>query len=252
MIGGRGTNTERSAFRRPAFVFAAGLVALCLVATVVLVLAPSQRRALTPAPVPSPPGRVATTAAARGVGEKGSPGSCQALPVASQAVPTVTPATRWVRLGVMDEPSAPRSVGPERVSDGMGHCFAHTPMGALYAAANVLAAFTAAPEARVISSLAAATASKASALAAARVGYNPTLQAQVRANPAISAFSFQSYSPAESDVNIVLSVPSGAQAVVDLSMVWQDGDWRFVVPPGGQLQGAAVTSLDGYVVWGQA
>ena len=241
--------TESSAFHRPAFLIAAAMLVLCAVAALVLVLSGGSRRSLWAAPAAASSSSAPPSAVTAGAGEVAS--VCQALPVASEAVPTVTPSVRWVRLGVMEVPSAPSSVGPEVVSDGVGRCFAHSPMGALYAGANVLGSLTAAPQARVISALGAGTSEKAPALAGARVGYNPTLQQELQGTPSISGFSFQSYSPAQADVDIVLSVPSGSQLVIDLSLVWQDGDWRFVIPPGGDLEAAALSSLNDYVAWGQ-
>jgi hypothetical protein len=149
----------------------------------------------------------------------------------------------------MAVPSAPQTLGPERQADGVGECFAHNPLGALYAAVNVLGAFSAVPQVTAISALAADTASKAPAIAGAKVGYNPTLQQALGGTPLVVGFSFESYSGEQADVDVVLSLASGTQPVIELSLLWQNNDWRFVVPPGGDLIASQASDLDGYVPW---
>jgi hypothetical protein len=36
------------------------------------------------------------------------------------------------------------------------------------------------------------------------------------------------------------------------SMLWQNRDWRLVIPPSQQLASAAVTSMDNFVSWAVA
>ena len=53
------------------------------------------------------------------------------------------------------------------------------------------------------------------------------------------AFRLLSWTPAAADVD-VLAAADGQDAVVGLRVLWQDGDWRLVAPPGGNLAAAAV------------
>ena len=94
------------------------------------------------------------------------------------------------------------------------------------------------------------TPERTAAIAGAKVGYNPDLQQALGGTPSISGFSFVSYSPEQADVNVDLSLSSGEEPVIELSLLWQDGDWRFVVPPGGNLIGTESESSVGSVAWG--
>jgi len=61
------------------------------------------------------------------------------LPAGAQTVPTVAPLARWELVGSMAAPAAPASIGPQRVLSGVRVCFAHSPLGALYAAVSLWA-----------------------------------------------------------------------------------------------------------------
>lgn len=247
----RGVDIEQSPLRQRGFVAAAGFVSLIAVCGTLLAVArllggggtrPAMRAA-RPAAVMSMPTPAAPT--------PGPPGACRAMPAGSQVVPTVTPpGTRWALVGDMAEPSAPATVGPARTVDGFGECYAHSPLGALYAAENVMAAFTAQPQSVVIGELAAPGAARDFAVRKAVGGDNRRLQEIAGGPSTFIGFAFASYSPQEAAMTIAIEGPTGVQVGLPLVMRWIEADWRFVVPPNGQdFAATAVGSMDGFVAW---
>ncbi len=155
-----GVDIEQSPFRQRGFVAAAVFLGLIAVAGSAVVIAgvvsggrarPSGRSRGGVTAGSAWRAAPATVAHAPAVG-----GVCAPLPAGGQAVPTLPPAgAGWALVGDMAEPSAPSTIGPARRVDGFGECYAHSPVGALYAAENVIAAFSAAPQSTVIAALAA-------------------------------------------------------------------------------------------------
>lgn len=176
--------------------------------------------------------------------------SCS-LPAGSQQAPTVGPVLRWVTVGDMQEPQAPASYGPQSARHGIGVCFAHSPTGALLAAINFFAQATAASPVKLIRTLVANTPERQSALEQARDGQDELLQ-DSDGDPGsvqVTGFQFVDYAPAQANLNVVLEGPGGELAAVECQLDWQAGDWKFVIPSGGQLDSAPITTMDGFVSW---
>ncbi len=253
---GGGETSERSALDSRGFVFSAAGVGLLVVAAIFLALETIGRDGTSGAQ----PLRVGAAAAGRvlpAVGVAGSrgrvgmsAGSGCSLAAGSQAVPTAAPVSGWALVGSMAAPSAPSRFGPQRSRDGVWVCFAHSPTGALFAAASFWAEATAVPQTVLYGRLAADTAARAVAVAQAQ-GSTQRLQ-DIDGDPgtvSIAGFAYTAYTPAEADVSIVLAGPGGELVSLPCSMLWQDGDWRLVIPPSQQLASAAVTSMDDFVSW---
>lgn len=119
---------SRSPFARHGFAAGAVLVALLAAAGVWLAVT-GPGRSSWPQAAPST-GSAAPTAGRSACG----------LPGGDQTPPAVAPVTHWVLVGTIAAPHDPSTVGPAASRDGVGVCFAPTPTGALYAAANFLAA----------------------------------------------------------------------------------------------------------------
>jgi hypothetical protein len=173
------------------------------------------------------------------------------LPAGSQAVPTVPPAMRWVTVGQMTAPQAPDTFGPQRTHDGIGVCFAHNPTGSLVAAVNFFAEATVANPVTLLRTLAAATPARHAAIVQARDGGDGLLQDSDGDPGSVQVTGYQvvDYTPSQANVNIVLEGPGGELASVECQLDWQAGDWKFVIPAGGQLDSSAITSMDGFVSW---
>jgi hypothetical protein len=171
------------------------------------------------------------------------------MPASSQNIPTTAPAASWALVGSMAAPSNPSTIGPQRTVDGFRTCFAHSPVGALYAVVNFWAAGTAFSPSTVYVHLAADTPSRAQVVKesqgnATRLDSSGPVQ--------LAGFEFNSYSPSSADLSIVLQGSSGVLVSVACTMVWQNGDWRYVIPPSGAPAAGQVQDLDGYVPWTDA
>ncbi|MFG1955047.1 hypothetical protein [Micromonospora sp. NPDC048830] len=178
-----------------------------------------------------------------------------------QALPTTVPTTappdvRWELVGPLPVPVS-TTAGPTRVTATTAAGFAHTPEGALIAAAQI---------------------GMRSSYSLGRDYWEPTIQrqfapsadrdrllAQMRASdssPAdpgsqshIAGFSYQSYTPDTAVIGLVLRAPSAGTPryhVLSLVLLWRDGDWQMQAPPGGAWTSVNrnTSDLTGVVEWG--
>jgi hypothetical protein len=232
----------RSPFAQRGFVLSAGTLAVVGLFAVVVALSGGSGSSRGPGTVASSP------ATRERVASAGGPAGCS-LPAGSQRVPTTAPAADWVLVGSMAAPNSPESIGPQRTVDGFRVCFAHSALGALYAAVSFWAAGTAASPARVYEVLGADTASRAAVIAQSQGNTN---RLDSSGAVQLAGFEFNSYSPASADLSVVLEGSSGVLVSVACTMVWQRGDWRYVIPPSGAPAAGQIQSLDGYVPWSDA
>ncbi len=170
------------------------------------------------------------------------------LPEGAQTVPTVAPLARWELVGSMAAPAAPASIGPQRVINGVRVCFAHSPLGALYAAVSLWAEGTALPAAEVIARLAADTPARGPAIAAARAqGSSDRLDSETKVQ--VAGFAFVSYGAGQAVINLAFRTQNGALASLPTTMQWADNDWRYVIPPSGQAGLSQISDLTGLIAW---
>jgi hypothetical protein len=224
------------------------MVALAaMVLVLVLTRGGGAPRASERASEPPPPVSAARTATASDPSARGGPDRCH-LSAGPESVPSAPPASSWTLEGSMAIPTS-HGVGPERHVDGFPVCYAHDPDGALFAAVAFWAAATAAPPASVYRALAADTPTRAQALASSR-GDNSRLSDNGQVS--LAGFTFASYTPQSASVAIVLQTTQGAMVAVTCTMVWQNGDWHYEIPPGGTPPASQVAGLDGYTAWGAA
>jgi hypothetical protein len=242
MFGAR--RSDRSPFGQWGFVLSAATLAVVgLLALVVAVSGGSASRDSRA------PGRIHSATAAGGRdASAGGLNGCS-LPAGAQQVPTTAPAADWALVGSMAAPSSPSTVGPQRTADGFRVCFAHSPLGALYAAVNFWAAGTASSPASVYDHLAADTPSRGKVVAQSQGNAN---RLDSSGPVALAGFEFNAYSPTSADLSVVLQGCSGALVSVACTMVWQQDDWRYVIPPSGAPVAGQIQSLDGYVPWSDA
>ncbi|MEU1249200.1 hypothetical protein [Micromonospora arida] len=234
---------DRPPWTRPGVIVSAALVAIVVIAAVLLAIARGgedevDATGTTPFATFVPDG--ATTA--------------QTL---ATTVPIAPPAgVRWELVGQTAVPVS-ATAGPTRVAGGTAASYAHTPDGALIAAAQLMIR---------------------SAASAGRDCWEPTVQRQflpsdnrdqllaaLRANPdyssepgelsQIAGFSYQSYTPDTAVIGLVLRAPSAGTAryhVLTLTLLWRDNDWRMQAPPGGSWisLNRVTNDLTGVVEWG--
>jgi hypothetical protein len=174
-------------------------------------------------------------------------GSVCGLPAGDQAVPTTTPAdTTWQLIGTMAAPTAPH-LGPGRFGAGLPYCYAHSPMGALYAAANFVAVLTD-PSLRLPA---------AKYLTAAGPGRDELIrQSTGPGGPGSSDMQLAGFVVAPNytadTASVDLAIRFGRYYVhLQVPLAWQAKDWKVVIPDDGHpLSGMAqIPDLTNYVPW---
>lgn len=172
---------------------------------------------------------------------------------------------RWSDYHGVELPSSP-AAGPRDTAGGLASGYSETPLGALIAAVNIGVRANAQwgpsvyiPTIRdqVIGPDAAAL------LASCQSSYDQAANAahvtdgQPLGNAYVTedAFRWIAYTPADATLDLVSAGPGSqgvtVRAVTRIEVVWTDGDWRVVAPPGGDWGNAAtqLSSLSGYTVF---
>ncbi|MEV0005859.1 hypothetical protein AB0H28_26740 [Micromonospora sp. NPDC050980] len=234
---------ERPPWTRPAFIGSAALALIIIIAGVLIAITSRDGEGGDIASTPPP---------ATPTSDGGTPP--QALPT---AVPTTAPAgVRWELVGQVAVPAS-SSAGPARVSGATAAGYAHTPEGALIAAAQLStrAGFSAGRDSwePTITQQFEPSADRDRLLAALRdAGDAPAQPGELSQ---IAGFSYQSYTPDTAVIGLVFRAPAAGTAryhVLSLTLLWHDGDWRMVAPPGGAWTSVnrQTTDLVGVVEWG--
>jgi hypothetical protein len=148
------------------------------------------------------------------------------------------------------------TAGPLTLDGDIATGYAHTPVGALIAAANI--------STRYFLALDSDYRQAAEAMIAPGVGRDAWIALRAKeshptADPAgtyaqIAGFNFLSYSLADSVVQVATRAADGSLQAVPEHVVWVNGDWRLVLSAdGGQSTNAQpLPSLAGFVSWGGA
>ena len=187
-----------------------------------------------------------------------APAGTTALTTAGAApvVPTGAPTgTVWQLVAGQAIPSQP-GIGPARVDGYTATGYAHTPLGALYGAANdiyrVPIAVSAQTDWRTPLGAMVAPGPGEKVLAALREPLDPELiGADGMGMSQLAAFKYVSYTDTDAVVQLVLKDKNSGLHVSTVPMKWLNGDWRLVMTPDGTIGGAdtVVNSLDGFVAW---
>ncbi|MFI1994858.1 hypothetical protein [Actinoplanes sp. NPDC020271] len=210
----------------------------------------------SPSAAPSSGPPTAAVISSSGEPQAGSsiaPGNCPTD--TTTTVPTERLADlRWEKLGPLSVPFS-ASAGPCQTTATTASGYAHTPAGALVAAAQIT--------------------SRTSIFDPMKVATD-TIEQQVIAGQArdqlltdtkshkpltensagqLTAWSMLSYSDDTAVISLAMTNASlqGRYLTIPVTMRWDNGDWRLVAPPSGSWNSsAAVTStLQGYVEWGK-
>lgn len=220
---------------------AIGVVALLLLMTIFLVaLRPDPKPQATSDPTPAP-------AASRSAAPAGGASIC-GLPAGEQSVPSVPPvSTDWELVGSVAAPTAVKSIGPGVVTDGLRSCYARSPLGALYAATSFLAT-TSEPNLRLPA---------VRDLAAKGEGRDKALDLITGSDPGpatggvqFAGFTFLNWDADSSVIDVALRT-GGNVGHLPVSLRWEDGDWKVIFPPTGEIYDAIapLPNLTGYIPW---
>ncbi|SDI70312.1 hypothetical protein SAMN04488693_11926 [Arthrobacter subterraneus] len=239
--------TERNPFTRPGFILSAALVVALIAAVAVIAFLPrGDDEADT--------GETAPTSAASEtptVDATGKESVC-GLPGSDDSALGVAPDSEWELVGTTVVPTAPATIGPGVVSeDGFRSCFAQTPAGALFAAANLVGLGSVQDvemQRKLTEQLVVPSAGQQAALEdlAER---DPSSRSSTSVQ--ISGFRLLSYTDESANVDIAFTTQNGAVGHASIPLRWTDGDWKTEIADNGQLlnEPTQLNDLSDYIPW---
>ncbi|UOD83459.1 hypothetical protein [Paenarthrobacter ureafaciens] len=232
-------NEDQNPLTKPKFIISAVVVAIIVALGIILALIP--KGGGTPTADPTTTGT--STASAQPTATAAA--SICGLPAGSQTKPATTPTdTKWELIGKIAAPTAPKQYGPGKTAaNGLRSCFAHSPTGALYAAANVTV-LSATGKARLVYEQLAVPSPERDALL-----NQPQPQETSSVTAQIAGFQIRSYEADRAVIVIAAKGSNGALVSVPVPLQWHGGDWKVVVPATGSTGGGQISDLSGYVTW---
>jgi hypothetical protein len=238
-------NNERNPFTRPGFILSAALIVALIAAVAVIAFLPrgdEEPDAGTTAPSNNAPSSPATPT------EEEADESICGLPASEETALGAAPESDWELIGTMAVPTAPETHGPGVVTDdGFRSCFAHSPTGALYAAANLWAEGFYGDATRLYTELTADSTARDELLEQMEAGSNlgsdnaPKLQ--------IQGFQISRYDGETAVVDLGVRTEQGAFGSLPTPMRWEDGDWKLVIPETGNPGIQQLADLNDYIPW---
>ncbi|MHA7241250.1 hypothetical protein [Arthrobacter sp. TMS1-12-1] len=222
-------------FTRPWFLASAAMVVIIVILALVYAFLPP----VGATPPSSAPTSAASSPATPTTDSDDTGDSVCGLPEGDQTIPGPDLETQWELVGKTAAPAEPESFGPGEVnSEGVRTCFAHNPTGALYATANVLVTGANGRQADTYQYLAAAGPERDSRLSSAAPEQVTDLQ--------VAGFQYISYSEDNAVVTLGVEFPDQTYFTFTTTMIWEDGDWKAVLPPAA---GQQVSDLSSLIPW---
>lgn len=244
------STTESNPFTKPGFIIAAALVVALIAATVIIFLLPKGQGNAQPAPTPAETsGSVAVSPSPSVGAEK----SVCGLPASSEVALGSAPSSKWELVGRTAAPTDPDTVGPGITGEnGFRSCFAQSPTGALYAAANMVALGGLSDEGiqkELIAKLVVPGPGRDAALKDIR-----TPSSADSSSIQIRGFVIKAYSASAAHVDLAFSTPTGEYGHGVLPLKWIGGDWKVEISDAGELLNdvAQVSDLGGFIPWSGA
>ncbi len=157
------------------------------------------------------------------------------------------PATQWSLVGTIAAPAV-EGQGPGRIEDdGFRSCFAHTPTGAVVAAANLAAMGSYAPLRPRFNREAIAPGPGRDAVLAKPLPQGGTDGVRLQ----LAGFRLLRYTGAQADLDLALLASTGQLFGATLFLEWAEGDWKARMgDDGSDLSSISpISSLAGYVAW---
>jgi hypothetical protein len=231
-------NEDQNPLTKPKFIISAVVVAIIVALGIILALIPKGGG------TPADPGTTWTSSASAQPTATAAASVC-GLPAGSQATPATTPTdTKWELIGKIAAPTSPKQYGPGKsAANGLRSCFAHSPTGALYAAANVTV-LSAIGKARLVYEQLAVPSPERDALL-----NQPEPQETSSVTAQIAGFQIRSYDAERAVIVIAAKGSNGALVSVPVPLQWHGGDWKVVVPATGTTGGGQISDLSGYITW---
>ena len=175
---------------------------------------------------------------------------------AAVALPSAAPAgTVWQLVAGQAIPSQ-AGVGPAKVDGYTASGYAHTPLGALYAAANdfyrVPIAVSAQADWRTPLAVMVAPGPGEKVLEALRAPMDPEpIGTQGMGMNQLAAYKYVSYANTDAVIQLVFRDVNGGLHVGPIHVQWITGDWRVMLTSDGTIGGAdaVINALDGFTPW---
>jgi hypothetical protein len=259
-----GDNNEGQSpwWTRPPFLLAAGFLVIVVVLGAWLAVGGRSGHGLASAPGrgsshPSATTSPATSSAVTSHAPTTSPPArtdrCH-LPGADQQVPAVAPAgVTWQLWQSVALPFS-KAAGPQIVQGNVARCYAHSPTGALLAAAQIQYRLGISSNWRQIADtqIMPGPGRNAFIRLATSGSKAPSPPTPPGTYAEIAAYLFVTYSSRVAVVEIITRSDSGAMGLETNTVDWSSGDWKLVLQPNGQVTPSVqpVTSTVGYVMWG--
>jgi hypothetical protein len=230
---------QSSPWTRPWFIASAAVVAVLVALGVLYAVLPAP--SAEPAPATSPSATSTNTA-------QGDHDSACGLPAGDQRYPSVGLPTKWELLGRVAVPTDPKGIGPGKVDGNLRTCYQHSPTGALYAAANMVALGFLPEGPRLIHKELMAESPERDRLLAnppAETPEDPSLTMQ------LGGFKVASYSRDTAKITIGVKGTKAPSTVFYGSMTyalrWEAGDWK--ATPEGTTTMTQLQDLSDFVPW---
>ncbi|WP_314216595.1 hypothetical protein [Pseudarthrobacter equi] len=240
--------TEANPFTKPGFIIAAALVVALIAAAVVIFLIPKGQGNAQPAPADSS-SATASSPSASAAPDK----SVCGLPASTETALGKAPATKWELVGRTAAPNDPEAFGPGiKNANGFRSCFSHSPTGALYAAANMVALGGLSDEEiqkELIEKLVVPGPGRDAALKDIR-----TPSSADSSSIQIRGFVIKAYSTTTAHVDLAFSTPTGEYGHGVLPLKWIEGDWKVEISDAGELlnEVSQISDLGGFIPWSGA
>lgn len=186
--------------------------------------------------------------------EQTSPSVCGLTAVAMTGTITQPPPAEWSLVGTIAVPSSPQ-IGPGEVfPDQFRRCFAQTPQGALFSAANITGVGSVKTLARKVAAWYTAEGpGRQEVIDTAGTHGGSAEGAAIRLQ--IAGFRVLNYTGDTATVDLAYRVSNGAYVSQIFDLVWENGDWRARISPSGDgplTPGAQIPDITGYIPWGGA
>jgi len=234
--------TGRNPFSSRGFVLSAAFVVALIAAAILLAVLPrptGPRAEPIPLPTPKP-----TSSAS----QAGTEPSVCGLPASDDTALGAAPDSSWELVGTMAVPTSPKIHGPGDVDDtGFRSCFAHSPTGALYAAANIWGTGFYGDAERLYRDLAADSPTRDAALSAIDEGKEISNSAAPKIQ--IRGFIIKHYEEGSAVIDLGIETADGALGTLPTPLVWEGGDWKLNLPQTGQTGIKQLATLNGYISW---
>jgi len=239
-----------SPFTRPGFIISAIVVALIVVFGIILVVVNVGKGDAAPTPTSTSTRGGVSPSASPTPSATGDASVCGLDGVQLTGTVSAAPSATWKYEGTTGYPTSP-TFGPGKTDPaGFRYCFQHSPTGALFAAANALAAPTDPAASKAWQTYFTAPGPYRDKLLAEEAGGN----SQSGTRLSIAGFRMLSYDGKTAQVDIGGNGSSkGANVTFSAvyKLVWVDGDWKLDTTTDAPFDFAGVPNLAGYTAWGQ-